>query len=305
MNLHPQPGTSTHIFRLEKTVPAFEFDKDLALSIKAVTDERGKLLGAVPMEYRSTNFGPPLLCNNKKSYYFLDNRRNKSRNGIMDTQWLFPRDRFHGRAYSNWDPKMATLPPDGAWRIWKKSDPATTGAFDRESVEYITESEEGRKYYHFFKHMLLGSEEHYYASLLYNWPRTQSFVQTLSAQTVWNTWELGMWEPALGFLTHTHFLTPNEMPILQGFSRRGMFFARKFSSKKTPALLDMLDTYIHNNASTEAGLMWPGFFDVDIWSPGKVWIAELRRNESLRVAARKKLRNRPPGGRSLSASAYV
>jgi len=74
---------------------------------------------------------------------------------------------------------MATLPPDGGWRIWKKSDPATTGAFDRTSVEYITESEEGRKYYHFFKHMLLGSEEHYYASLLYNWPRTQSFVQTL------------------------------------------------------------------------------------------------------------------------------
>ena len=51
------PGTSTHIFRLEKTHPIFEEDKLLALSIKAVTDERGKILGAVPMEYRSTNFG--------------------------------------------------------------------------------------------------------------------------------------------------------------------------------------------------------------------------------------------------------
>ena len=45
--------------------------------------------------------------------------------------------------------------------------------YDRESVEYIVNSDEGRKYFHFFKHMLLGSEEHYYVSLLYNWPRTQ------------------------------------------------------------------------------------------------------------------------------------
>ena len=50
------PGTSTHIFRLEKTVPMFEEDPDLALSIKAVTDERGKVLGAVPMEYVSVGY---------------------------------------------------------------------------------------------------------------------------------------------------------------------------------------------------------------------------------------------------------
>ena len=183
--------------------------------------------------YRSTNFGPPLFCNGKKSFYHLDNRRNKS-GDPLDTQWLFPRDKYHGRAYSKYvnygfyysmplssysisrspdlllsysaislafhnaiiliiimahhstpnstnkhryDPKDASLPPDGGWRIWKKSDPATTGAYDRESVDYIVDSEEGRKYYHYFKHMLLGSEEHYYVSLLYNWPRTQSFVQ--------------------------------------------------------------------------------------------------------------------------------
>lgn len=295
------PGTSTHIFRLEKTVPEFETDKELALSIKAVLDERGKVLGAVPMEYRSTNFGPPLLCNNKKSFYFLDNRRNKSREGVLDTQWLFPRDKFHGRAYSNWDPKMTTPAPDGGWRIWKKSDPATSGAYNFESVDYITESEEGRKYYHFFKHMLLGSEEHYYASLLFNWPRTQSFVQTLSAQGVWNTWELGMWEPSLGFLTHTHFLTPNEMPIIRGFARRGMLFARKFSSTKTPELLDIIDSYIHNNASTDAGLMWPGFFEVDTWSPGKVWTAAYRLNASLAEKERAANKKRT-GGRSLAAS---
>ena len=65
------------------------------------------------------------------------------------------------------------------------------GAYDRESVEYIVNSEEGKKYWHFFKHMLLGSEEHYYVSLLYNWPRTKAFIQSLSAQSVWNTWKLG------------------------------------------------------------------------------------------------------------------
>jgi hypothetical protein len=116
-----------------------------------------------------------------------------------------------------------------------------TGAYDRLSVDYIINSLEGRKYYHFFKHMLLGSEEHYYVSLLYNWPRTKAFVQTLSAQAVWNTWELGLWEQTEGFQTHTHFLSMNEWDILAGFSKRGMMFARKFSTKKTAAVLDAID----------------------------------------------------------------
>ena len=74
----------------------FENDKLLALSISTVTLERGKLLGAVPMEYRSNNFGPPLFCNNQKTFYHLDNRQNKS-GKVHDTMWLFPRDRFPQR----------------------------------------------------------------------------------------------------------------------------------------------------------------------------------------------------------------
>jgi len=138
------PGTSTHIFRLEKTHPMFEDDELLHLSISTVTLERGKLLGeglvpgslslvpsfsppgalalrfplvcgtlcpvapslihhaspfpflpslicppsgAVPMEYRSNNFGPPLFCNNQKTFYHLDNRQNKS-GRVHDTMWL-------------------------------------------------------------------------------------------------------------------------------------------------------------------------------------------------------------------------
>lgn len=139
--------------------------------------------------------------------------------------------------------------------------------------------------------MLLGSEEHYYVSLLYNWKRTKSFVQTLSAQTVWNTWELGLWEQATGFQTHTHFLSPGEWTRLQGFAKRGMFFARKFSTKKTPEILDMIDAFIHNNASTDAGLFWPGFLDVDITSPGKIWVAEHHKNETIKKLESAKARN--------------
>ncbi|RYG69047.1 hypothetical protein EON64_03715 [archaeon] len=273
------PGTSTHIFRLQKTFPVFEENPYLAKSIEAVTSERGKVLGAVPMEYRSNNFGPPLMCNGGSSFYHLDNRVNKS-NSVLDTQWLFPRDVFRGRgrAYANEDKQFATPSADGTWRVWKKSDPATTGAYDLKSVRYIVESEEGRKYWHFFKHMLLGSEEHYYVSLLYNWDETRAFVQTLSAEIVWNTWEMGLWEASGGFQTHTHFLTLNEWDILKGFSLRGMMFARKFSHKKTKAVLDRIDVEFLNNASWAGGLYWPGFYEVDIKSPGKEWIAYYRRN---------------------------
>ena len=110
---------------------------------------------------------------------------------------------------------------DGQLRLWRKSDPGTSAAYDRESVRYIIDSEEGRKYYHFFKHMLLGSEEHYYISLLYNWPRTKAFVTNIASQAVWNTWSLGAWGSGFGgFQTHTHYLTENEMPILRGLGKR-------------------------------------------------------------------------------------
>lgn len=280
------PGTSTHLFRLQKTHPVFEEHPLLARSIKAVTDERGAVLGAVPMEYRSGNFGPPLFCNNRSSFYHLDNRFNKT-NKFFDTQWLFPRDVFpgRGRAYAEENKVFATPSFDNEWRVWKKSDPATTGAYDRLSIEYIVSSIEGKKYWHFFKHMLLGSEEHYYVSLLYNWPRTRAFVQTLSSQIVWNTWELGLWEMSGGFQTHTHFLTLNEWDIIRGFSLRGMMFARKFSTKKTAALLNRIDTEILFNSTTEAGLYWPGFYEVDTITPGKQWVAAHRKTASQRAAA--------------------
>jgi hypothetical protein len=75
-----------------------------------------------------------------------------------------PRDVFphRGRAFAEENRNYASPSFDGEWRVWKKSDPATTGAYDRESVAYIVNSLERKKYWHFFKHMLLGSEEHYY-----------------------------------------------------------------------------------------------------------------------------------------------
>jgi hypothetical protein len=98
------PGTSTHLFRLATTHPYFDKNMLIKNSIfPATTRERGDPLGSGGrfMEYRSNNFGPPLFCNNKHSFYHLDNRLNKS--GLQhDTQWLFPRDRFakRGRAFS-------------------------------------------------------------------------------------------------------------------------------------------------------------------------------------------------------------
>jgi hypothetical protein len=283
------PGTSTHIFRLTKTVPQFEYDPQLQLSIKAVTDERGKQLGAVPMEYRSNNFGPPLMCNNRQSFYHLDNRRNKT-GTRFDTQWLFPRDKFRGRgrAYAEFDRTLASPSFDGVFREWKKSDPATTGIFDWETVNYIVKSEEGRKYFHFFQHMLLGSEEHYYVSLLYNWDRTKSFVQTLSAESAWNTWTLGLWEQSGGgFQTHTHFLTTKEWEIIKALSKRGMMFARKFSHKKNRDLIDMIDRHILLNSSTDAGSEWPGFYHVDTWTYGRGWVNAYRNNATIQALEKK------------------
>ena len=123
------------------------------------------------MEFRASNFGPPLFCNNQSTFYHLDNRYNKS-GSRFDTQWLFPRDLYPRKGLAvttefQFTPPSAVLRSfDGKWRAWKKSDPATTGMYDKESVEYIVKSVEGRKYYHFFKQMLLGSEEHYFIRLL-------------------------------------------------------------------------------------------------------------------------------------------
>ena len=211
-------GTQTHIFRLGKTHPIFEDDDILRRSIEVLNLERGKILGQVPMEFRSGNFGPPLTCQGERGFAHLDNRRNDT--GRFDTQWLFPRDKWprRGRATVDEDPNIVIPAVDNVFRVWKKSDPAFSAVYDRETINYIVNSEEGKKYYHFFKHMLLGSEEHYYVSLLYNWKRTRAFVSTISAQAVWNTWELGQFDKMSGgFRTHTHYLSEKEWSFLQVF----------------------------------------------------------------------------------------
>lgn len=103
----------------------------------------------------------------------------------------------------------------------------------------------------------------------------------LTAEVVWNTWELGIWEQSPGFQTHTHFLSFKELDIIKGFAKRGMVFARKFSSLKTSELLDFIDTYIHFNSSTDAGTKWPGYFEVDTESSGKIWKESLKQKGSL------------------------
>ncbi len=162
---------------------------------------------------------------------------------------------MRGPSYSN---------VDGKHRSWKKSDPGTSAAYDRRSVEYMINTIEGKKYYHYFRHMLLGSEEHYYITLLYNWKRTQTFVTSISAQAVWNTWILGTYDGTMGgFKTHTHFVTSKEMSILKGMSKRGVFWGRKMSVKRTPDVLDALDEFIDANDSTE-GKYWPGYAEYNV-----------------------------------------
>jgi hypothetical protein len=275
--------TTTHLIRLQKTHPIFELNPLINSTFSIMKLERGKTFGANSMEFRSGNFGPPLLCNNQTSFYHLNNRFNKS-GLIYDTQWLFPRDIFkkRGKAVRFENPQWATPSFDNIWRVWRKSDPATTGIYDRDSIRYIVNSVEGKKYWYFFKHMLLGSEEHYYVSLLYNWRKTQGFVQSMNAQSVWNTWIYGLRErQSGGFLTHTHFLTMNLWDILKGLSMRGVMFARKFNSKKTPELLDLIDREILFNNSFPSGIFWPGFYSVDMESSGKYFNQLIRENASV------------------------
>ena len=281
-------GTQTHIFRLGKTHPRFVNDEQLRRSIEVMNLERGKIMGQVPMEFRSGNFGPPLTCKNQRGFAHLDNRRNDS--GRFDTQWLFPRDPWprRGRANADENPNIVVPPIDGKFRVWKKSDPAFTAAYDKETIEYIVNSEEGRKYWHFFKHMLLASEEHYYVSLLYNWPRTKGFISSLSAQSTWNTWELGLPNQMQGgFRTHTHYLGKKEFDYIVGMSRRGVFFARKFALSKNRDVLDMIDKYLLLNTTSGAGHEWPGFFEVDMASVGREWVRKFNQQQRQRQMANK------------------
>ena len=78
---------------------------------------------------------------------------------------------------------------------------------------------------------------------------------------VWNTWSLGSLNPQLkrnrtsGIKSpHTSFLSLAEFPIIQGLSRNGVLFARKFSGKYTE-ILDDIDRKILFNKSFPAGEM--------------------------------------------------
>jgi hypothetical protein len=151
-------------------------------------------------------------------------------------------------------------PYDGVNRIWHKSDPGTTAVYDFASINYIVDSDEGKKYYHFFKHQLMASEEHYYVSLLANWERTRKFVLSYDAMIVWNTWMLGKLNPSDKYdrrqskmrSAHTSYLTTDVVDILRGLSYRGVFFARKFTSEM-PDVLDAIDELLLFNKSSGAG----------------------------------------------------
>ena len=136
--------------------------------------------------------------------------------------------------------------------MWCKSDPGTTAVYDRETVDYIVNSDEGMKYYRFFRAMLVGSEEHYFASLLFNWKRTRDFVRTFDAVAVWNTWKHGVVSPQEANVVfdntkghkanvHTLFISINELAILQGLRALGVFFARKITSSAVD-LLNIIDS---------------------------------------------------------------
>jgi len=220
-------------------------------------------------------------------FLHFDNRRNQSMKNPerYDTQWLFPRDPYpkKGYAYVSLDPIPELRRSfDDKHRTWMKSDPATTGAYDRESINYIITSEEGKKYYHFFKYMLLGSEEHYFVSLLVNWKRTQSHVMSIKSQSVFNSWTVGLPNAVSpGFLTHTMFLSNEMWDGIAGMGKRGVFFARKFSTKKNGKLLDKIDKKLLLSNTSEAGYYWPGFFKVDMISIGKDFGRDVNQNMKL------------------------
>ena len=76
---------------------------------------------------------------------------------------------------------------------------------------------------------------------------------------MWNTWTRGNYDATMGgFKTHTHFVTMKELEILRGLSKRGVFFARKLSQKKTSNVIDALDMFI-DESNSEQGKYWPGY----------------------------------------------
>jgi len=179
------------------------------------------------------------------------------------TQWLFSNALYGGKlsgsAAMYKDPALSTPPPDGVRRVWVRSDPATTALYDRESVEYIVNSDEGRKYYHFFKYAPQTAEEHYFASLLYNWARTSSFVSSASAQASWFAWNSSVYTPEDASLTRSSMikrhpvLTEEHIDVISGLSKLGVFFCGKVHSKISEKILNHIDRSIINNKAFKPG----------------------------------------------------
>jgi len=247
----------------------------------------------------SAMFGPVLTCGTSTSSthltHRLDNRRNISSTdpAHFDSQWLFPRsfssNKLLGFATTNKNPVASAPTADGIHRVWVRSDPATTALYDRDTVEYIAGSEEGRKYYHFFKYSLANTEEYYIGSLLYNWERTSAFVSSVEAVSSWSTWapegggggggggnkgraahpseatkgvtsdmsggaddlSVDSQSPEASFVkTPTVLRRLHHVDQLIGLSDAGVFFARKFHSAYSKLLLDAVDAKVFLPNST-------------------------------------------------------
>ena len=85
-----------------------------------------------------------------------------------------------------------------------------------------------------------------------------------------------------GFRTHTHYLGMKEFDYIEGMSRRGVFFARKFSLSKNRDVLDLIDERLLLNKSSIAGKEWPGFFEVDMASVGREWVRKYNAAKKLK-----------------------
>jgi hypothetical protein len=182
---------------------------------------------------------------------------------LFFVQWLFGKNIWTKFPTTHSNKAWSHPPIDGIHRLWCKSDPGTTAVYDRETVQYVVNSDEGMKYYQFFSSMLLGSEEHYFISLLWNWERTKGAVtKGIDSAPVWNTWRYGTHDssadpnkvvPGITYgsrgSVHTKFLSINEVDTLRGLRLLGIFFARKFTSKANQ-LLAIIDSEFLQHSPT-------------------------------------------------------
>lgn len=226
-----------------------DFSTERKKAIRQLVEERH---GWLATGRGSHQFGIPLTCGGQRLYARFPIRiasKESSARHRCNTQWLFNYGSKTGRISTSVKDHSIKLPPDGVSRFWAKSDPATTSAIDRLSAEYIVHSDEGKKYYHFFKYTLVGAEEHYFISLLSNWNRTSASISADDSIPVFNTWALGRIK--LSDLkprskheqnVHTSYLGEDEMDILRGLSQMEVFFARKFSSEEqSQKIQDIVD----------------------------------------------------------------